>query len=522
MQEIDIQEEIRIRYQKDIDSRKQHDERNRLGQFATPKELATEMLTFAKQLTGSEAKIRFLDPAIGTGAFYSAFLNVYDIASVSEAVGFEIDGDYANVANSLWNKYKLRLTLNSFFDAKSPVIEEQRFDLVISNPPYVRNQHINPELKAQLHQLIYKSTGIKLSGLSGLYCYFLLGCHSWMRKGALAGWLIPSEFMDVNYGNKIKDYLLQKVTVLRIHRFDPSEVQFEDALVSSAIIWFRNEPPSANHTVEFTYGGTLLSPRITIKVPIVELKQILKWSKISQKAQKKSAHSPCLKEFFKIKRGIATGANSFFILSEAYAQEINLPREYLQPILPAPRCLNAEKIDGDSNGYPVLENRSCLLSCDLPEARVKTAYPDLWKYLQQGVKEKIAERYICKHRSPWYSQEIRPPAPILFNIIGRVRNGKRKPYRFILNRSFATATNNYLMLYPKGFLKELLEKDPSLLDLVWEVLNNISIAELLANSRVYGGDMHKLEPNELGQVNAEALAKFLSKFQATKQISHYF
>ena len=75
-----------------------------------------------------------------------------------------------------------------------------------------------------------------------------------MRKGAIAGWLIPSEFMDVNYGRKIKDYFLHQVTVLRIHRFDTSEVQFEDALVSSAIVWFKNEPPSVDHTVEFTYG----------------------------------------------------------------------------------------------------------------------------------------------------------------------------------------------------------------------------------------------------------------------------
>ena len=72
MQEIDLKEEIRVRFQKDIDSRKLHDERNRLGQFATPMALATEMLTFAKSLTGSTTKIRFLDPAIGKGAFYFA------------------------------------------------------------------------------------------------------------------------------------------------------------------------------------------------------------------------------------------------------------------------------------------------------------------------------------------------------------------------------------------------------------------------------------------------------------------
>lgn len=49
---------------------------------------------------------------------------------------------------------------------------------------------------------------------------------------------MPSEFMDVNYGASVKRYLLDKVTLLHIHRFDPKEVQFGDALVSSAVVWF--------------------------------------------------------------------------------------------------------------------------------------------------------------------------------------------------------------------------------------------------------------------------------------------
>lgn len=77
MEEISIKEHLRLQLQSNIDSRKLHNERNRLGQFATPSQLAIEMLTFAKQLTCSESKIRFLDPAFGTGAFYSAFRRIF-------------------------------------------------------------------------------------------------------------------------------------------------------------------------------------------------------------------------------------------------------------------------------------------------------------------------------------------------------------------------------------------------------------------------------------------------------------
>ena len=89
-----------------------------------------------------------------------------------------------------------------------------------------------------------QATGLRLSGQAGLYAHFMLQAHAWMRRGALAGWLIPSEFMDVNYGRELKAYLLRQVTLLRIHRFDPSEGQFDDALVSSSVLWFRNQRPA--------------------------------------------------------------------------------------------------------------------------------------------------------------------------------------------------------------------------------------------------------------------------------------
>src|SRR5207249_999379 len=122
------------------------------------------------------------------------------------------------------------------------------------------------------------ASGAKLSGLSGLYCYFLCVSHRWMAIDAIAGWLIPSEFMDVNYGREVKRYLLERVTLLRIHRFDPQDVQFKDAYVSSAIVWFRNAPPADSRQVEFTYGGTLSSPRIAQHISLEELRFAPKWT----------------------------------------------------------------------------------------------------------------------------------------------------------------------------------------------------------------------------------------------------
>jgi hypothetical protein len=44
-------------------------------------------------------------------------------------------------------------------------------------------------------------------------------------------------------------------------------------------------------------------------------------------------------ELFTIKRGLATGDNEFFILSEGKAKELGIPRRFLRPILPPPPSL---------------------------------------------------------------------------------------------------------------------------------------------------------------------------------------
>ncbi len=77
MMNLTTTESIRVLRQLQLDSAKTQTERNKLGQFATPPALATEMLKYAKTLLPSASKIRFLDPAFGTGAFYSAFLMLY-------------------------------------------------------------------------------------------------------------------------------------------------------------------------------------------------------------------------------------------------------------------------------------------------------------------------------------------------------------------------------------------------------------------------------------------------------------
>lgn len=502
------QEEHRLAVQAELDAAKQQAERNRMGQFATPTALALEMLDYAKSQLDENAEVRFIDPALGTGAFYSALVTVFPRGRVKSAVGYEIDPHYSEPAKRIWRDFPLDVRLEDFTLAAPPA-KQGRFNLLICNPPYVRHHHIESSAKSRLRVQTLEASGIEVSGLAGLYCYFLGLSHPWMDEGGLAGWLIPSEFMDVNYGTAVKRYLLDRVTLQHIHRFDPNQVQFGDALVSSSVVWFSNRKPPHGHMVRMTFGGSLKEPIEDRLVSVETLRYNHKWTKYPMNEGLPDSHTAVLGDYFTIKRGLATGNNRYFILSAEEIVEKGLPIKAFRPILPSPRYLPGNEVRASGNGNPILEHRLFLMDFPVPEEEVREQFPSLWAYLEEGKALGMQGSYICRHRSPWYAQENRPPAPFLCTYLGRSDKRTGRPFRFILNHSNATAHNVYLLLYPKEPLKSALEVDPQLKWQVWDFLNSIDSKDMLGEGRVYGGGLHKLEPKELGRVPATALEDLL-------------
>jgi adenine-specific DNA-methyltransferase len=494
--------------------------RNKLGQFATPASLASDIVRHALSLLGQDRRIRFLEPGFGTGAFYSALLQSVPAPRIEAATGYEIDARYVESIAPLWNGTGLQLHQADFTKAEPPEMEAGKYDFVVCNPPYVRHHHLDSSQKQELQAIVSQRLKFQMNGLSGLYTYFMVLSQAWMSRGGIGAWLVPSEFMDVNYGRKVKEFLANRVTLNRIHRFDPNEVQFEDALVSSVVVFFTNASPSDNHQVEFSFGGTLDEPKVSTLVGLDQLRKIPKWTHLRRLAVENDHDGGpgTLADLFTIKRGLATGCNSFFVLTSDQVQRHGLPKEFLQPILPSPRELENNEILADDSGEPSIPKRRYLLHCDLPEERLRAEHESLWRYLEHGLEEGIHERYLCRHREPWYSQEKRPPAPFLCTYMGRPTARSDSPFRFILNHSQATAANVYLMLYPKPRLATLLQREPETSRAIWKALSSVTSESLIGHGRTYGGGLHKLEPKELANLPAEVILDALPN--GTKAKSH--
>ena len=497
---LEATEAARQAEQSRIDAGKSIETRRAMGQFATPPELAREIARATVPFLEGDEPLNMLEPSAGTGSFLSAFFGEPE-CRVRCATAIELDPEFYEAGRRLWAGRSCDYR-RADFTRKTP---DLGYDLVVANPPYVRHHGIGAEDKRRLQASVRQETGLALSGLASLYCHFLMLSRKWMKPDGVGVWLIPAEWMSVNYGSALRTFLSGHVRLLRVHRFAADDVRFADALVSSCVVWFRNAPPAENAL--FTEGGDLLRPAVSCEIPASTLRTAPKWPPAPQTEAADDAPIPRLRDFFTIRRGIATGDNGFFILDEPDAAARGIPRDFLKPILPSPRHLSTDWVRTDADGVPVNARRLFLLDCT---GRASDALPNSVRtYLSTGA-ETAAKKKLCAARTHWYDQEQRAPAPILCSYMGR-GDGSGAPVRFILNESKAIATNSFLMLYPKGALARRLKELPKDTEAVWALLRAIPAEEFRRAGRCYGGGLQKMEPKELGDLDATALRDWLEE-----------
>ena len=503
------QEAERFRRQKEVDASKSLPERNVNGQYSTPFELAHVMVGQAlrdRHWQSGDGAVHVFEPACGSGVFLSALLAIPH-APAFLFTGVERDPDYADICKSVFASKNVRIVEGDFFIVSETEAFQASADVLVANPPYVRHHHLAFEDKLRLQSRVLRELGIQISGLSGLYVYFILLADRLLRAGAVASWLIPGEFLYTNYGKALREYLLKRVTLLRLHTFASEDVQFDDALVSSCIVTYRKAPPPADAEFEVTEGRYGASG-FGRKWRCAELSSFSKWV-FKEQSETGKSQGVTVGDLFRVTRGIATGNNGFFVLDEEHVSMAGIERDALTPLLPGPRFLRDAVIDADDQGEPQIEKRRYLLSLDAQPEEVERRYPRAYQYLREGERAGVPSGGLCKMRKLWYQQEKREPPQYLVSYMGRANPVTGQSVRFFLNRSKGIATNGFICLYPRPFLVDLLSGRPDRETELLACLNAVPPGHVDAAGRQYGGGLKKIEPRELSVMTVEKLPNWL-------------
>ncbi len=467
-------EDLRREAQRQYDLEHDQAERNEKGQFATPATLAYQIASDA--IGRFDSPRSFLEPSCGTGAFISAVRELCPSITID---AIEKDPNVFEIAESIWTDGCTKIINGDFFELFN---SDKKYDLLITNPPYTRHHHLSAQDKVLFGSVVEENTGMKLSQLAGLHAYFILAATSLLNENGIASWLIPSELFSVNYGKVVRNYITSNVSIERIHFFEERDLQFDDALVSSCVLVLRKKKANDDDLVLIS-NGNFESPDKTMQCTIQELSNIKKWQHIFEKEAVDC--DSCIGDYFNIKRGLSTGAESFYARHREEWHRMGVDDTWLLPVLPAPRYMKDKMIESDESGWPIDHDRALL---SIPATTEEAELPSPIMLYLETCPDKVRNSYTSRHRKKWYSIERRDPAPIVCTYMSR---SESQPFRFIRNKSSAVVTTAYLCLYPKNHMTD------EQLDTFCEKLNAISPSTLIKSGREYGGGLRKLEPKEL-------------------------
>jgi hypothetical protein len=438
----------------------------------------------ARELCKSGAR-RVLDPAVGAGALLSPLppeIAVHGCDSNPLCVAL------ATATLLLRGGRRARLSIEDFLSrAPGPA----RFDAVICNPPYVRHHGLSPLAKQQLAARFASEYGLRFSGLTPSYVYFFLQALSSVRTGGTLVFLLPADFLDAGYGRAFKRVLCQRTTVEQLLLFDPQRLAFPEVLTTSAVLVVQKREPRSAH-------GTRLV-RCELGVPIrrsSEYTRMLgaldpdsKWLAmlVAPGDPRGVLGRPArLADYLRIRRGIATGDNAFFVLDQQRVDEFRIEPEFLQPIIAAARDLpECELTKRDWERLRALGRPCFLLDVTLPLSALRGKR--VRDYLELGRRQRVNLRFNCRTRTPWYRPENVAAPDVIVTYMTRGR------LRFVRNRSDCRVLSVLLNGFKTAACRDL--------DQLLAVLNAADTADLLRQrSRTYAGGLTKIEPGELSRL----------------------
>jgi adenine-specific DNA-methyltransferase len=444
--------------------------KNLLGQVFTPHILAKFMVSLFKSDLKTDDKI--LDPCIGP----NTFLSYLDDTNLSiKITGIELDKSLiTDIINAFYAKYNRELIIDSFFNLQL----SNKFDFIIQNPPYVRQElMMDGENSKKLAMESLSPLSEIIPAKSNLYVYFLLKSIFHLNDNGRLIAVIYDSWLYSDFGKVLKEAFVRFGSIEAIYHFKKNA--FPDADVGATVIDFKR----------------IINPKEKIKpIKLYSLKTIDEVATYIPKIKLPYKQIP-VKEFFTyrfneetvidfkiglfkpiesinsqpIQRGISSIANKYFI------QQIKTFEESI------PFIKDVTKI----RSFNIKDELYYLLALNghLSEKTKKHLEIAKNEIITENEKFKALKKQI-EHNANWYKVSLKKPGNILFNYY------LRKNIDFLLNEELHYSSDNfYIMNVDKNLLAN------------FSILNSsFTRISILLHSRNQGNGLRKIQLYEFKKI----------------------
>lgn len=451
------------------------------GSYYTPHDLIAFMIEYLEREKQDFSNV--LEPSAGDGRFLSLLLK-----KSRQVDAIELFEEKVRSIRKLYSDPKLKVSKNDFIEYA--IKSKKKYSLVIGNPPYISSKILDKEKLEQARQLC-EMENLSKSAMQNMWLAFVIGaCRLLQPDGAIL-YVLPMEFLQVQYAEKLRNYLESLFNTIHIISFE--KTVFTDIEQEICLVYLTNKKKKSSHIQYKIYKDTNSKRSSDVNL-IQRNKPLPKWSnailsddEISLLKEKGGVFTE-IGNMGDIAPGVVTGGNKYFILTEEKVKEYNC-KKYVLPIVQKSSFIPNNTIEIDKN---VIENikkeKKPLFLLDLAKISEESELPEeLQDYLEWAGEQKVGDtelkkRFKCANRIPWYGVPIVNKGQVVFfkryDILPRI---------YINKVNVHTTDAGYHIR-----LKE--EYDAS--SFVFCFFNSMTLAECEYNGRYYGGGVSELVPSE--------------------------
>ena len=451
------------------------------GAYYTPPAIASFILHWG--INGStDADI--LEPSCGDGVFLEQMATEHMLFHHTTAVEYEaVEAEKAR-AIGLHDSEVINSDFHRFC-----LYTEQRFNLVVGNPPFIRYQYYDEEQQVLAGE-IFKKAGLKRSKLTNAWVTFVVGCSLLLKEKGKMGFVIPSELLQVTYAQQLMKYLATSFNKINIISFE--NLVFEE-IQQEVVLLLCERTGTGEHLIEHievkdAEALQQLDPH-RLKLPTKQIDfHADKWTyyfldkeELDFLNKVRVKNMPKIGTYADVEVGITTGSNGYFTVPQGVVDMYQL-HEYARPMVGRSVQVNSlcfTKTDWQQN---LANGAKANLLVFTPGAK-ENGNEGTKAYIENGEQQGINKGYKTSIRDDWYVIPSIKLSDALF-----LRRNNLYP-KFVLNEARAYTTDTM----HRVFIKEGVNRKA----FVVSYYNSLSFAFAEILGRNFGGGVLELMPSEV-------------------------